>query len=634
MENRKDRVYQGFSLATYTAYFCIALSRYTSSGLLYLDLAIRFIFELSFPLSLAVGESTIFPVTGFRIIRNWWTEYGSFENKRGTSYSIAALVLMNYIYLGYLIHFYTTRRISVKPHKWFSQVMQGHIYWSCGPLFVPYISILMHYLACPTPGNCHFSALEPGETAFFIIVIALHVAFSGIYVVNVFEWSPVSPFLGAKAHHRACFAAVILKAILSITFGLVSETTTAAEGYAFVSISLVAQLVAFLIYWYEMPFYRLAMNQMVIALYAVGFMASLSVLLGMITGGSGDVICIAMLIVGGILLLPTIYVLSKWRIARIDVRPIGALKTPTEIDIKVRIGVQKLVSAIEEKDGEVDDARRAMIADIDSIFLTHAKAHRTSFKFNITWATFLYNFKYNKFFGMQKLRQISPGSPIDIFPIQTRLRFFAENSNQEEVEAGLASYEEQQRLERFAVDCMGKCISSQVRFWGTLISDDYTLEGLEYLANQITELSMSAKTSLQRIISLNPKSPFYRRLYAQYLANIANDESGSKRQLTRAVELEGEEDTTQNLTDSGNGIIIISGEKELLGVILEVNNKTCELFGVSSEDVIGRKINMAAEAFRYGPRRKSCSTHRAKDVDHVQRQCPRLIHEAFKRLHL
>jgi ABC-type multidrug transport system fused ATPase/permease subunit len=81
-------------------------------------------------------------------------------------------------------------------------------------------------------------------------------------------------------------------------------------------------------------------------------------------------------------------------------------------------------------------------------------------------------------------------------------------------------------------------------------------------------------------------------LYSQFLANVVNDEAGAKRQLNRAVELEGEEDGTKTLTDSNNCIMIISGEKENMGEVLEVNDKTCEVFESPSEDIIGKKVNM------------------------------------------
>jgi hypothetical protein len=142
------------------------------------------------------------------------------------------------------------------------------------------------------------------------------------------------------------------------------------------------------------------------------------------------------------------------------------------------------------------------------------------------------------------------------------------------------------------MDCMSRTLSLQARFWGILISDDYTLERLQNSTSQIQVSSEATRQSLQRIISLNPKSSLYRRLYSQFLLNVINDEAGAKRQLNRAVELEEEHDGSISLTDSRNCIMIISGERENIGQVLEANDKTCEVFEVSTEDIIGKKINL------------------------------------------
>jgi hypothetical protein len=103
--------------------------------------------------------------------------------------------------------------------------------------------------------------------------------------------------------------------------------------------------------------------------------------------------------------------------------------------------------------------------------------------------------------------------------------------------------------------------------------------------------SNDARQAFLRNINLNPKSPQYRRLYSHFLLNVANDEEGAKRQLGRAVELEGEEDNRKSLTSSTNCIIIIGGESDNMGQILEVNDRTCEVFETSWDDMTGKVIN-------------------------------------------
>jgi PAS domain S-box-containing protein len=216
-----------------------------------------------------------------------------------------------------------------------------------------------------------------------------------------------------------------------------------------------------------------------------------------------------------------------------------------------------------------------------------------SFKFNCIWATYLFLFKQNKFVAMQKARTVLGHSPffLDIIPLQIRLRFFVEASSVEEMESGLTSFEEQQRLQRYAVECMTLALGTQVKFWGTLISGDYDLRLLEQLSTQMTQYSVDAEKSFLRIIYLNPKNSLFRRLYSQFLLNVVNNETAAKRQLSRAVELEGEEEGGKGMTDSSNCIFIVSGESENRGEILEVNDKSCEVFECALEDIIGKSIN-------------------------------------------
>jgi PAS domain S-box-containing protein len=62
--------------------------------------------------------------------------------------------------------------------------------------------------------------------------------------------------------------------------------------------------------------------------------------------------------------------------------------------------------------------------------------------------------------------------------------------------------------------------------------------------------------------------------------------------MSRALEIENEEDAGTLLTDSNNCIVIISGEKGNRGEILEANHKMAEVFESSAEDIIGKSINM------------------------------------------
>jgi PAS domain S-box-containing protein len=610
-------VQQSAKLATFTAFYCLAVNTPISSFSTHLTILFRFLHEISFPFSVAIPGSKVFPLPFMEVIRNLWTYNAIKDVQQWTAYLVGSLVLCNFGYLVYLVHFYLTRRGTLKPHPTIVKVFQGHIYYSCGPLAIPYVSMMLNYISCePNAANCNIIEVSGGEAALFFILSLLHCIYFIVYEASIYNWSPVGQSPAAKAHHRVTVISACCRSVCVITFGILDSQRSLDMEYGLIIFCLFYHAINTVSYWYEYPFYSMWMNYIHTSTYAISFMASLSMLLGLVSTGAGDLVCVGLFFVGTILLLPTIYSLLRWRVTTVDNQAVGNLKTDTQVELKVRILMNK-ISAAQENESDAFDSE--LCDQIEEVIQIHFKNFKSSFKFNLIWATYLFHFKQNKFSSMTKLRLIINNSPFifDIFPLQIRLRCVSGYIGSEDSEEGLATYEEQVRLERLSIESMSKSLSAQLRFWGTLASEDYTLEKLERITMDISNHTESSRTSLQRIVALNPKSPFYRRLYSQFLLNIANDDSGAKRQLTRAMELESEEEGNYNLTDSSNCIMIISGERETLGEILEANNRTCEVFGVSSEDIIGRKINLLMA-------KPYALAHNAKLINYIEKKLTNL----------
>jgi hypothetical protein len=389
--------------------------------------------------------------------------------------------------------------------------MQEHIHWSSGPLTIPYTSIMLNYITCGRmQTNCEIVAVDSIQFAFFCIIIITHNALSVAYKVCVFEWSLYSHLPATKVHSRVCIVATPARSLITILFGLIQGNNDKAISYLLAASCIVYQSLLGFFFWYEQPFVKRHINEVHVGIYAVACMGSFSVLFSIISQGTGDVVCLGMFFIGTLLLIPSILKLNDMRISFARDAPLSSLKTPTDVEIRIRLELQKLVATkIARENGDLDDTGTLDTKEIENIISHFQKSMKQSFKFNLIWATYLFMFKSNKFVAMHKLRNNLNNSPMifDILPLQIRLRSFAESSSTEEVEAGLTSFEEQQRLQRHAVDCMSRALSLQARFWGTLISDDYTLQSLEALTSQIHFVSEAARQSLQRIVFLNPKSP-------------------------------------------------------------------------------------------------------------------------------
>jgi PAS domain S-box-containing protein len=589
MESANLQGEKHYLLALYAAFYLITTKTELSTFRSYLDLACRFLYKISFPTSLAIPGSTIFPLSFMHMIRDLWTYNADMETKQITSYIVSVSVLANYVYLAYLVMFYLKHRTGILPNTTIMNTMNSHLYWTCGLLSVPYVSILVNYTSCGLhTKQCHGGTF--GEAMFFLIVALFHSLAIVIYDTSVYSWSPFNHLPSSKAHHRATLLGSTFKCLSTLLFGFFGDWSAAEIQYALVGYFMAQSMTVLVYHWYDYPYYQIHMNVGHMFVHGSGFMVGLGMLLGMESDGSGDIVAWGIMIVGNILLCPTIYSAIEWRLNKIEKTPIVNLKNQTDIDIKIRLLMMRIN---EGYDSEVDIEYGEHHKEIERIF-QESKGHKDSFKFHLTWSIYTFFYQKNKFFAMSKLKHVLTHSRMlfDIIPLQVRIRIIAEDRNQDSLDEGLDSYEEQVRLEKISLDAMSKCLAAQLRFWGMMISGDYNFQKLEKWTFEINYHMDTARHCLQRMVFLNPKSPFYRKLYSQYLLNIANDDNAAKRQLTRAMELESEDDAKYNISDSGRCILIISGERDSMGEIIEANNKTCEVFGVSSEDIIGRKINM------------------------------------------
>jgi PAS domain S-box-containing protein len=448
------------------------------------------------------------------------------------------------------------------------------------------------------------------EAAFFILMVLLHSSFVLMYEASVYEWSPISESPGSKAHHRVSLVSSTFRCLAAFLFGLFDHRNDFGIQQPLVIYCSAYLAIVALCHWYEYPFFTFIMNYVHTGMYAICFVAAASALVGLSAPGTGDIICLGLFFIGMILLLPVVYSLISWRLTHVRELPISYVKTEADVELKVRI---LMADILPHSTRESVQDKSHIYAEIDECFTQHCKTFKNSFKFNQVWSTYLLICKRNRFCAMTKLRHILNNAPffLDIVPIQSRLRLISSYADMDGVDNELQTYEEQVRLEKLSIEAMSRCLNSQLKFWCALVSEDYDLNNLERLTMEISKYTEISRSSLQRMVSLNPRSTFYRRLYSQFLINIANDEDAGKRQLTRAMELETDDDGVTSLTDASNCIVIVSGERESLGQILEANSRTCEIFGVSNEDVIGRNINLLM-AKPYAP------THNSAILNYIQ----------------
>jgi hypothetical protein len=423
----------------YTAFFCLARNSPCTPIGDYIETLFRFLYDFSFPATIFIPNSSVFPIEAFFYLRQFWTHESDKQTvERATSYFIAALVMANVAYMGYLVYFYSDKRSSTKPPTLLTNIMHHHILWSSGPLVVPYTSIMLTYITCDArvawSSTCSVIGVSTAEFVFFSIILIVHNGLAVLYKVSVYDWSPYSALPAAKVHSRVCIVATPLRSLVTVIFGLFQYSQDSVTSYALAIVCIVYQAILTFSFWYEQPFQTHFINNVHVGIYAVACMASCSVLFGLLSGGTGDVPVGGIFMVSTILMLPTVLKMSDWRWNFVSDAPLNALKTATDVELRVRTELSKLIAVQENSDMD-DLGVKADARDLERVLIHFKYPLRYSFKFNSIWATYLFLFKSNKFLAMQKLRAILDHSPmvLDILPLQIRLRFFAESASTEEI---------------------------------------------------------------------------------------------------------------------------------------------------------------------------------------------------------
>jgi hypothetical protein len=257
MEWSKNRAEYSVKIATFTAFYCLAANFKLTPLQVQLDILCRLLLDVSFPFSVYVPNSTVFPMPFMRMIREFWTYQDDMIAGQITAYFVSFLVFSNFLYLGYLIYFYLDKRANELPHLTILNAMQKHMYYSSGPLAIPYICIMLNYVSCNrTQVTCTIMSASNGETAYFVIASLIHCCFVLVYETSIYEWSPLSNVPGAKAHHRATFLSSIFRCLSALIFGIFDNTTQFEVQMVLVIYCMIYNSLNALWHWYEYPYYN------------------------------------------------------------------------------------------------------------------------------------------------------------------------------------------------------------------------------------------------------------------------------------------------------------------------------------------------------------------------------------------
>jgi len=156
--------------------------------------------------------------------------------------------------------------------------------------------------------------------------------------------------------------------------------------------------------------------------------------------------------------------------------------------------------------------------------------------------------------------------------------------------------------ERHSLDItMNECTNKVMQFWGLLLSTHLKIDRMYSLGGQISSLMKNAHNSFNELIKIFPDHIKTYISYSEFLRDAVNSEVESDEYQDKAVQIKRNLDlgNRQAYSDDGTfsinketGIVMISGNFETLGLIINVNEYVQDIFGYSFSEVVGLSVNV------------------------------------------
>ncbi len=254
-------------------------------------------------------------------------------------------------------------------------------------------------------------------------------------------------------------------------------------------------------------------------------------------------------------------------------------------------------------------ARRALWTQMEKLYALGIARFKDDSLLRLHYATFCYFHIGNKPLAHREASSaLRLDCPFDvdyfIFLYRT-LSDSADASDNSEVN----SYIEFKDLSMSAEHTSRLAARSLVEFWTELLRGSPGIERLLRLSNVARAAMISANTTYQRLLEINPSSVQVLRTYGGFVLDFLGDISTSSQMLHRADEVEEHRSTMAlsdgtelkmlaikktnlDVYDERNAVVSVSLDSASFGKIVSVNSAARRIFGYSSNaEMLGQNIN-------------------------------------------
>eukprot|EP00505_MAST-04D_sp_SCG-Rhode-Island_P003035 Stramenopile-MAST_4_protein_3035 len=520
---------------------------------------------------------------------------------------IITLAFANAVFVGYS---FANNQYKV---MFLLQLLRFSARLAIGVLYMPATTILMSVFICEG-GMWNGVACWSGTHSFYTIscgtMLFCYVAFTAITALAFIDRSPISKSPNAMAHGRVSAAVMLIKFMLEFIYAVEGSDDIQWMLYATVFGS---GCILVGVHLYYLPYYSMLSNKTVVAIFSVYLWSGVCICADFIFGSNSNVF--VLFIVALPFFCYCMVALVHWRFknlcktlkldAKFGATYNGAAISPYLIEVRLR----QLLEDIDKSKWKNDIAEQ----------YCEFCARYTNKPFMMLHISTLYtvvgeNNHMGTFYANQAASR-SPDFDIKFILYQMRRRV-------EETSANLASEDamnfvafdnHMQQARKYTT----KARTWQLSFWDSLVSREISNKVIISIGANSYRSATQAQSHYESLMRITGSSIKVMRTYAGFLADVMNNVERAEKLLSRANELEDaatksrseafesqmqqDEEFNAVVTDVKNkrmglsdldGVVVIAGGRDRLGMILKINAVACRIFGVKREAVVKKcKIN-------------------------------------------
>jgi PAS domain S-box-containing protein len=478
-----------------------------------------------------------------------------------------------------------------------------------GFLYIPLLACFYGYGYTQMSGDSA-SALGVWGGMMIIIIAAVFVPATLFLVIGLYDSDPASRSLLKRPHARLDVASFAVRTLLVFVF-----VTFRKSPMLLAATYLICGVMLAYAYTKYLPYYEFGTSRAVAAAYWLVAWIGLCFVVAVFGDPRRNNDATMLMYLAAPVVLGTSYLCSNARRQHIDELPAFKLQNPLEIELKGRFFLcntllQAQTRASEQHNDDLDAAvtngSEAKLTDedfatVDMWYASAAKRMQDSSMIYTLWATFHFGYDRNCQMGMTLLGRAQARDPrIDEQYTAVRFQRIAAD-NLTNGKDSLRPYVRYQSHLDQAKMYDHQASETLVRFWRVLLDRNPDLYKLRSVGAELNTAIMAAMDNYKAMMDIDSSSPQDLRAYASFIGNVVQDEEEAIRLYDRAddidnsrakAQLKNMKITSIDIFDDRNGVITIDGSLENIGRIINVNAGICRLYGYTSDELIGRNIQI------------------------------------------